>query len=116
MLTVFDTDVLTVIRPTVRKEYGSDVDDWTTPVAHDITGCAIQGGDSREDHYKATGVTADFTIWAPVDADINANDRVRFTYGGRNYDNYEVDGTPKPMIDPFNILSHLEIAVTKREG
>lgn len=116
MISVFDTDAVTVIRPTFKNVYGDQIADWTNPVEHTIGNCAIQGGDSREDHYKATGVTADFTIWAPIDADINASDRVRFTYGGREYTDYQVDGTPKPMVDPFNIMSHQEIAVTKRVG
>ena len=107
-------DVVTVQRPGRRIVNGSVVSDWANPVEHDVPGCEIQGGDTREDHVRASGRVAQFTVFAPLDADIHADDRVKFTYAGRTFAGLEVDGDPVPLADP--ILGHVVVSLVKREG
>lgn len=107
-------DVVTVLRPGRRIVNGSVVSDWDSPVENEVPGCEIQGGDSREDHVRAAGRVASFTVFAPLEADIHAHDRVKFTYAGRSFEDLEVDGDPVPLADP--VLGHLLVSLVKREG
>lgn len=108
------TDVVIVQRPGRRIVNGSVVSDWENPVEHEVAGCEVQGGDTREDHVRASGRIAAFTVFAPLAADIHADDRIRFTYAGREFSGLEVDGDPVPLADP--ILGHLTVSLVKREG
>lgn len=110
----FAVHTLTVARPREVVQLGSVYQDWSAPVVHEVTGCHIQGGDAREDHVRADGQLAEFTVWAPIGADVTADDRVAFVYGGRPYDGYEVDGHPVPLEHADQ--SHQLVSLTKREG
>lgn len=105
---------LIVQRPRKRVVNGSVTLDWTNPVEHSVPGWEVQGGDTREEHVRASGRVASFTCWGPIGADVNADDRVRFRYAGRDYAGYQVDGDPVPLDDP--ILGHVVVSLVKREG
>ena len=105
-----------VQRPRKRVVNGSVITDWANPVEHDVPGCEIQGGDTREDHVRAAGRIAAFTVWTPLEADVNAGDRIRFVYAGRTYSGFQVDGDPVPLEDPIAGLGHLQLSIMKREG
>ena len=105
---------LTVQRARKVVRNGSVYEDWTNPVEHSISGVEIQGGSSEEDHDRADGVETEFRVWAPLNADLKSQDRVRFTYAGRNFTGYQVDGEPRVMEDP--VLGHIRANLIKREG
>lgn len=110
----FAVHSLTVLRPATRVELGSVYEDWSAPpVPHVVDGCHIQGGDTREDHVRADAQIAQFTVWAPIGADVTGHDRVAFTYAGRAYTDYEVDGDPVPL--EHGDQSHLLLHLSKRE-
>jgi hypothetical protein len=110
----FDVYTITVQRARKVVRNGSVYEDWTNPVEHTIPDCEIQGGDSREDHDRADGVEIAFRVWAPIEADLKSQDRVRFTYAGRNYTGYQVEGEPRVIADP--LLGHIRADLVKREG
>lgn len=112
----FGTDTLTVERAATVADLGSTYQDWDDPDTHDVDGCVIQGGDTTEEHDREDAQIAAFTVWAPIDADITGEDRVRFVYAGRTYSDYQVLGEPKPLVDPTGALSHLTVRLQKREG
>ena len=110
----FDTQTITVIRPRKVVRNGSVYEDWDNPQKHDIENVEIQGWLSEEDHENADGVTTDYRVWAPIDSDLHSQDRVEFTYAGRDFKDYQVNGEPRLIADP--VLGHMKARLSKREG
>jgi hypothetical protein len=112
----FDETPLTVLRARRVVRNGSLVLDWTNPVEHSTPPGSLEGGDSREDHDRAEGVEVEFSWNGPVEADIQAADRVRFEYAGRTFEDYHVIGQPRLMTDPFGLVGYQLVSLAKREG
>lgn len=89
---IFATDTVDRVRPTMATDHGRQVPDWDAdPAADDpITGCSVQPGASDEDNANRSSVTVRYTVFAPLDADIQPGDALRWE--GRLY---QVDGEPQ---------------------
>ena len=81
---------ITRLRPSTTTERGSTVFDWTAPSELVIDGCSVQpSSTSLSQDGRVLGVTDGLTVYAPVDADVKAGDRI--VYGGNTY---TINGDP----------------------
>lgn len=112
----YDTERVVFSRAGTIEDSGNtypDPDNVTEIVAE---GCAIEAGDTREEHERASGSVAEFTVWAPIELDVHEDDTATFDYAGRTFADYKVDGRPRLMPDPNGVESHQLISLVKREG
>jgi hypothetical protein len=76
----FGPHTITRLRPSTKQDRFSGEAtawDWSTPSALTVTGCSVQPGSAQLiDRQQRQGVVVDFTIWAPLDADIVETDRI----------------------------------------
>lgn len=107
----FATQTVTVIRAVWVSERGDEIPDWDNATEHDITGCRFQPGATTEVHDNRDALVSSPALFAPVDADLNARDRVRF--GG---DVYDVDGEIRRWLSPTGALAHAEATLRKVDG
>lgn len=107
----FWRQTITRLRPGERTERGSTVLDWTIPDALDIPGCSVQpSGTSLSQDGRVLGVQDGLTVYAPVDADVKAGDRIRF-----GNDVYTINGDP--MVWPAaGRMAHIQLNLTRWRG
>lgn len=114
---LYDVEEITVKRPGSIVDGGNVYPDPDgEQVVGTSSGWAVQPGDMREEHDRANGHTAEFTLWGPLDVDVREDDVLDFTNGGEQLTGYKVDGRPKRLVDPTGFDSHQQVAVIKREG
>lgn len=100
-LPTFATQTVTVQRAGLVTDHGAQVPDWTNPTVHAVTGCSVQPAGGSEDRVNRDAVTTQFTLYAPLDADVRATDRVVF-----DGVTFEVDGPPRRWAT--GVLDHIE--------
>lgn len=104
----FGDDVLVVVRQG-RDRFG---DRTGTPVETEVPGCYVQPrGVSSEDNDQRTTVTADWLAICPPDADIRADDRIRW-----RGDLYQASGTPRGWAPPGGPGHHQELILQRVTG
>lgn len=115
--TIYDTETVTFRRYGVIYDSGDEYVDYDSPVAEVVAEpCAIEQGDSREEHERASEQVAAFTVWAPINLDIRASDEAEFMWCGRSWSGYQVDGRPMLRPDPTGYDSHQLVSLVKRES
>lgn len=70
------TQKITVLTPGTTTDRGVTVPDWTKPTRRVVTRCSVQPGAGDVDWIRATGVIADFIVYAPRDCGVTANNRI----------------------------------------
>lgn len=70
------TQKITVLSPGTTTDRGVTVADWTKPTRRTVTGCSVQPGAGDVDWIRATGVMADFIVYAPADCGVTADNRI----------------------------------------
>ena len=83
------------------------------PVAHDVAGCSVQPGPGPEYLLDRSATTTEWTVWAPLSADVLDDDSVEYPAGSGKV--YEIDGSVQrwEVGDP---LDHLEIRLKRGQG
>lgn len=67
------------MRPGTRMERGSTILDWSNPDELVIPECSVQpASTSLSEDGRVLGVMDGLTVYAPVDADVKAGDRIRY--------------------------------------
>ena len=107
----FWTQSITRLRPTTTTERGSDIPDWTKPDELVIDGCSVQPATtSLNQDGRVEGISDGLTVYAPVDADIKAGDRIQ--YGGNVY---TINGDP--LIWPgVARMQHMQVNLMRWRG
>ena len=115
---LYDTETVIVKRAGTIVDAGNVYPDpaGAQPVGDPSHGWAVQAGDMREEHERASGHIAEFTLWGPLDVDVREDDELDFTHAGEHLIGYKVDGRPRRNPDPTGFDSHQQVAVIKREG
>ncbi len=85
---------ITVQRPVGTNRYG----DPLSATEHTVAGCVIAPGNSEEHTDRADQVRTVATVYAPIDADVTATDRVTLSDGTR----WQVHGFPRPLPQPVH--------------
>lgn len=107
----FWTQTITRIRPGTKTERGSTIFDWTNPSELDIPNCSVQpSSTSLSQDGRVQGITDGLIVYAPVDADIKAGDRIRF-----GSDVYTINGDP--LVWPgVARMQHLQLNLARWRG
>lgn len=107
----FWTQTITRIRPGTKTERGSTIFDWTNTSELDIPNCSVQpSSTSLSQDGRVQGITDGLTVYAPVDADIKAGDRIRF-----GSDVYTINGDP--LVWPgVARMQHLQLNLARWRG
>lgn len=103
---------ITRIRPgSVDDGHGNQEADWGSSSELTIAGWAIDAGDTTADRVNREGSSVAYTIRGPVDADVRAGDRVRWSG-----DVYLIDGDVLRQPGPTARTSHSIIRLVKWRG
>ena len=107
----FWTQTITRLRPGKKVLRGSEVFDWSDPDELDIPECSVQpAGTSLSQDGRVMGVQDGLTVYAPVDADVQAGDRIRF-----NGNVYTINGDP--LVWPAaGRLAHIQLNLLRWRG
>ena len=102
---------ITRLRPGTTTERGSTIYDWSNPDALVIPECSVQpSGTSLSQDGRALGVVDGLTVYAPVDADVKAGDRIE--YRG---DIYTINGDP--LVWPgVARMQHIQLNLVRWRG
>ena len=103
---------ITRIRPGTRTVRGSEIRDWDDPDELEISGCSMQpAGNSLSQDGRVLGVFDGYTCYAPVNADIQAGDRIRF-----NGQVFEINGEPNLWTSATGNLDNMLLNLVRWSG
>ena len=107
----FWTQSIIRVRPTTTKSRGSTIYDWSEPDRLEIYGCSVQpSSTSLTQDGRVQGISDGLTVYAPLDADVRAGDRIEF--GGNTY---TINGDP--LIWPgAGKLAHIQLNLMRWRG
>ena len=102
---------ITRLRPGTRTERGSTVYDWSDPDELEIPECSVQpSSTSLTQDGRVQGIQDGLTVYAPVDADVQAGDRIRF---GNSV--YTINGDP--LVWPgAGRMAHIQLNLYRWRG
>ena len=107
----FWRQTITRIRPGTTTSRGSTVYDWSDPDELEIPECSVQpASTSLTQDGRVQGINDGLTVYAPVDADVKAGDRIRF-----NGAVYTINGDP--LIWPgVARMQHMQLNLVRWRG
>ena len=112
MLPSWCKDVVTIERAPLVEKRGTKVRDWTSADEIEITGCSVQERTTARDMDGRTLQIANGAVlYAPIDAEIQAGDRIVF-----NGHRYEIAGNPLDYPGATGRLSHKKILLSEWSG
>ena len=102
---------ITRIRPGTKTERGQTIPDWDNTSELTIGGCSVQPtGTSLTQDGRVQGITDGLTVYGPIDADVQAGDRIRY-----NGNVYTINGDP--LIWPGAArLAHVQLNLQRWRG
>lgn len=95
----------------VADGHGGLEDDFTDVPLVPLPGWAVDAGATIEDSQNREGELIRFTVRGPIDADVQAGDRI--TYDG---DQYQIEGAPMKQPGPSSRTSHVILLLRRWEG
>ena len=107
----FWTQTITRIRAATTVSRGSTIYDWSKTNELEIRECSVQpSSTSLSQDGRVQGITDGLTVYAPVDADVVAGDRIRF-----NGAVYTINGDP--LIWPgVARMQHMQLNLVRWRG
>lgn len=103
---------ITRIRPGTKSVRGSDIRDWDNASELEISGCSMQpAGNALSQDGRVLGVFDGYTCYCPVNADIQAGDRIRFE--GQTF---EINGEPNKWTSATGNLNNMLLNLVRWSG
>ncbi|WP_300345497.1 hypothetical protein [Nesterenkonia sp.] len=112
-LSTFDRHTIVVLEPQLIEERGELVEDWSAPTRRQVPGCSVQPGAGARDMEHGDGVTADFTVYLPPDADVPP--RARIELPEQTSGQFTIQGEPERWVFGFS-TDHIRIRLRRRDG
>ncbi len=107
----FWRETITVQRAAVTNKNGMEVFDWEHPEEHTVTRCQVTAQATNRDYDRTLQVPDHRTLRAPVDADIQAGDRIIW-----NGETYEIEGEVYHTRSPLGGASSTRCTLARWEG
>ena len=105
-------DSITRIRPGTKVSRGSQIFDWEKANELTISSCSMQpASTSLDTNGRVLGVSDGYTLYAPLNADIKAGDRIVY-----NGESYTINGEPLAWKSPFGAVEHLVVNLMRYYG
>ena len=112
MLPKWCKDVIIRIRPGTKTSRGSTVPDWDNTDRLEVNGCSVQPASTGlSQDGRVLGISEGFTVYLPVDADVQAGDRIE--YDGNVY---TITGEPKVWRSATGRVSHMQLNIERWRG
>ena len=112
MLPRWCKDVIIRIRPGTKTSRGSTVPDWDNTDRLEVNGCSVQPASTGlSQDGRVLGISEGFTVYLPVDADVQAGDRIE--YDGNVY---TINGDPKIWPSATGRVSHMQLNIERWRG
>lgn len=101
------------IRPGEKEVRGAYIPDWDDEAQHaTIDDCFVEpSSTSLSQDGRVLGLSEGCTLYAPVDADIRAGDRISF-----GDDTYTINGEPKIWTSPTGRVSNMQVPLMRWDG
>ena len=108
----FAKNTVTRIRAGTITERGTEYPDWDNTDDIDIPNCCLTWrSTAMSQEGRVLGIEDTRVLFAPLDADIQKGDRIK--YRGKTY---EIDGDPRDWESPTGAIDHYEITLKRSEG
>lgn len=105
-------DTVVVVRAaTITDRYGDTIPDWAGATETTVPGCRVVPAGGTENIVDRQQLTRRWVLYAPLDADITAADRIR--WDGADYD---IDGEIRQWRSATGALGHIEADLVRMEG
>jgi hypothetical protein len=105
MIPSWANQTVTIIRPGVKIERGSEVPDWTNTWEKDVSGCSFQPAASTlSQDGRVLGVFDGDTCYMPPGTDVREGDRIEF-----DGNVYTINGTPRVWKSATGRASHVQV-------
>lgn len=112
MLPSWANQTITVIRPGVKVERGSQMRDRDNVLEFDVSGCSIQpASTSLSQDGRVLGIEDGMTGFLPLNTDIREGDRVSF-----DGQTYELNGAPRVWHSATGRASYVQIGLRRWSG
>lgn len=112
MMHAWMNDTVSRVRPSTKTVRGSVIPDWENATTKDITNCSMQPAEtSLSQDGRVLGISDGFTLYAPMDADIQAGDHI--TYAGNTY---TITGDVRKWSSPTGAMAHLVVNLMRWSG
>lgn len=112
MLPRWCRDVIIRIRPGTKASRGSTIPDWDNTDRLEVNGCSVQPASTGlSQDGRVLGISEGFTVYLPVDADVQAGDRIE--YDGNVY---TITGEPKVWRSATGRVSHMQLNIERWRG
>lgn len=111
MLPSFCQESITVLRAQTVTDRGSEIKDWSNAESFIVSGCSVQISSSDFSYLGRENNHDTFTLYAPMNADIQAEDRVIY-----NGETYLISSVPYVWKSPTGSTSHLECSIERWVG
>ena len=107
----FSTDTITIIRPTIKTERGTQFYDWDNAARIDVDGCNVQPMNTVLNQQERFAVDTTYTLLCPPETEIYFYDRVE--YQGEQY---TINGKPFLLKSPSGAVSHIKCTLEVWNG
>lgn len=107
----FATETVSILRPTLKEEWGQEVLDWSETAEHEVEGCVTYGLSGMETVQGIDVVAGTRVVFMPADADIQATDLVRW-----NEQDWMIMGEPVHQTSPIGTVDHVAVTLKHWEG
>ena len=112
----FWTQKITRIRPSTKTLRDQEVPDWDNVSSLVIEGCSVQPTSTALSiDGRVLGVTDGLTVYAPINSDIKAGDKVIYPATDTG-EPYMIDGTPLIWPSASGQLDHMQINLKRWQG
>lgn len=112
MLPRWCKDVIIRIRPGTKTSRGSTVPDWDNTDRLEVNGCSVQPASTGlSQDGRVLGISEGFTVYLPVDADVQAGDRIEY-----DENVYTINGEPKVWRSATGRVSHMQLNIERWQG
>ena len=106
------TDTVVRVRPASKTVRGSTVYDWDNATEENVTNCSMQpASTSLSQDGRVLGIADGYTLYAPLDADIVAGDRISF-----DGQTYTITGDVRKWQSPAGRMAHLVVNLMRWSG
>ena len=106
------SQTITILRPGVKIERGSEIRDWDKALEFDVSGCSIQpAATGLSQDGRVLGVFDGMTGYLPLNTDIREGDRVVF-----EGNTYEVNGSPRVWKSATGLVSYTQVNLRRWDG